>query len=698
MASSYDNDLRLNEMATGDGSGTWGTTTNTNLELIAEAFSYGTEVITTNADTHTTTIADGATDPGRSLYLKYTGTLDSACTITIAPNDISKVWIIENGTSGSQNIIISQGSGANITIPAGDTKVVYSDGAGAGAAFFDAFASLSVVDLKVQDDLTVTDAALVTGVLTTTATQVATGGITSGSDIISDTDSTDSLGSTGVRWLKGWFDTLTAGTLTVGSGSVTDSSGAISFGDENLTTTGIVTAAGTSVFTNLDISGDIDVDGTTNLDVVDIDGAVDMASTLSVGDKVRVGAAADGTGALMTFDSASNSSALQMGNNSGGISPGGVLLYSASSNEFQIYQYTGVVGSETYGSPTFALNSIGAATFTPLSAGGHAVFNEGGIDADFRVESDTETHAFYVDGTNGNVGIGTNADYGDRLTVVPATTATTVAAAKQIQIGESSGNTSYRMQLGYYADPVSSWQSSIQSIAGGNPAGLVLNGDGGNVGIGTTEPAAKFDVRQATINVITGRFVNNTSTNAACLKVQQDGAGSSGPALLVRQDGSGNAITVDSASDGNTVFSVSNAGALSKASGSFKINHPLEAKTDTHHLIHSFIEGPQADNIYRGKVDLVAGSATANIDTVAGMTEGTFVALNREVQCFTTNESNWDAVKGSVSGNILTIESENSESTATISWLVIGERKDQHMYDTDWTDENGKVIVEPIKS
>jgi hypothetical protein len=144
MASTYINDLRLNEMATGDGSGTWGTTTNTNLELIAEAFSYGTEVITTNADTHTTTIADGATDPGRSLYLKYTGTLDSACTITIGPNTVSKVWIIENGTSGSQNIILSQGSGANITIPAGDTKVVYSDGAGAGAAFFDAFASINV--------------------------------------------------------------------------------------------------------------------------------------------------------------------------------------------------------------------------------------------------------------------------------------------------------------------------------------------------------------------------------------------------------------------------------------------------------------------------------------------------------------------------------------------------------------------------
>jgi hypothetical protein len=174
----YVNDLRLKEITTGDESGTWGTSTNTNLELIAEAFSYGTEVITTNADTHTTTIADGSTDPGRSLYLKYTGTLDSACTITIGPNTVSKVWIIENGTSGSQNIIISQGSGADITIPAGDTKVVYSDGAGAGAAFFDAFASLSVVDLKVQDDLTVTDDASIGGDATITGTLGVTGDIT----------------------------------------------------------------------------------------------------------------------------------------------------------------------------------------------------------------------------------------------------------------------------------------------------------------------------------------------------------------------------------------------------------------------------------------------------------------------------------------------------------------------------------------
>jgi len=79
------------------------------------------------------------------------------------------------------------------------------------------------------------------------------------------------------------------------------------------------------------------------------------------------------------------------------------------------------------------------------------------------------------------------------------------------------------------------------------------------------------------------------------------------------------------------------------------------------------------------------------------LTEGTFVALNRCVQAFTNNESNWDNVRGSVTGNTLTIESNDSTSTASISWMVIGERCDHHMMDTEWTDENGKVIVEPVK-
>jgi hypothetical protein len=153
MASVYTNDLRLEEIGSGEQSGTWGNTTNTNLELIAEGLSFGTEAITTNANTHTSTVADGATDPARSMYIKYTGALDSDCTITIAPNSLSRVHFIENattdsGSSGPYNIIITQGSGANVTIPNSAVKVVYLDGAGSGAAVVDALTDLSVPSLS----------------------------------------------------------------------------------------------------------------------------------------------------------------------------------------------------------------------------------------------------------------------------------------------------------------------------------------------------------------------------------------------------------------------------------------------------------------------------------------------------------------------------------------------------------------------
>ena len=173
----YTNDLRLKEIATGDESGTWGTSTNTNLELIAEAFSFGTEAITTNADTHATTIADGSTDEGRSIYLKYTGTLDSACTITLGPNTVSKLWFIENGTSGSQNIIISQGSGANVTIPNGHVKAVYSDGAGSGAAIVDAFTDLNLAGTTTIDVLSASGNATIGGTLGVTGAVTADAGV-----------------------------------------------------------------------------------------------------------------------------------------------------------------------------------------------------------------------------------------------------------------------------------------------------------------------------------------------------------------------------------------------------------------------------------------------------------------------------------------------------------------------------------------
>ena len=136
-------------------------------------------------------------------------------------------------------------------------------------------------------------------------------------------------------------------------------------------------------------------------------------------------------------------------------------------------------------------------------------------------------------------------------------------------------------------------------------------------------------------------------------------------------------------------------GSLTKGSGSFRIPHPLAGLSTTKDLVHSFIEGPQCDNIYRGKIDLVGGTATVNLDTKSDMTAGTFVALNRDVQCFTTNESGWTAVKGSVSGNTLTITAQDNSCTDTVSWMVIGERQDDTIKSSSLTDATGKLIMEP---
>jgi hypothetical protein len=169
MASTYVNDLRLNEMATGDASGSWGTVTNTNLELIGEAFSYGTETIG-DADS-TLTIADGAADAARSFYLKITSSVDLTTTriVTLGPNTVSKVWMIENATTGSQVITIKQGSGATINVPNGQVKMISTDGAGSGGAVLDLLVDVDLTGTTTLVNLNVSGAVDIAGDLTLSA-------------------------------------------------------------------------------------------------------------------------------------------------------------------------------------------------------------------------------------------------------------------------------------------------------------------------------------------------------------------------------------------------------------------------------------------------------------------------------------------------------------------------------------------------
>ena len=150
MASSYTTNFSIEKMGTGDQSGTWGTTTNHNFDILDRIASYKAVAITTNADTHTLTVREASPGSGTEnlqdgMYrvIKFTGALDSNCTVTIAPNSAAAFFIFINattdsGSSGPYSLIFTQGSGANVTVVNGKSAVIYADGAGSGAAVVNA--------------------------------------------------------------------------------------------------------------------------------------------------------------------------------------------------------------------------------------------------------------------------------------------------------------------------------------------------------------------------------------------------------------------------------------------------------------------------------------------------------------------------------------------------------------------------------
>jgi len=219
----YVNNLRLKEIATGDESGTWGTSTNTNLELIGEGLGYGTKEVAADAN-ETFTIPNATADGTRAMYLKFTsaGSLTATRELTLAPNTVSKVWIIENATSGSQIITIKQGAGATVNVANGDRAFVYTDGAGSGAAVFTANPSEVGVGTvtSVATTGTVNGITLTGGTITTTGT-LTLGGTLANVSLTSQITGTLPIANGGTNSTSTTYCSLTAnvsGTLPVANG------------------------------------------------------------------------------------------------------------------------------------------------------------------------------------------------------------------------------------------------------------------------------------------------------------------------------------------------------------------------------------------------------------------------------------------------------------------------------------------------
>jgi hypothetical protein len=250
MASTY-TPAGIELIADGEQSNTWGQTSNTNFELLEEMIT-GIVSIALASTSYTLTTTDGATSNGRHAVVVFTGTPGGTCTVTVSPNDMQKVYFIVNNTD--QTVTMSQGSGANVSVATGKTKVIYCDGAGSGAAVVDisggfdstTLAELgitaSAAELNIMDGVTSTTAELnILDGVTATATELnyndgaSPGTVAASKTIVANASGHVPLGST-------WAVYESSGVLYFSvSGTArakVDSSG-------NLTVSGSITAGGT---------------------------------------------------------------------------------------------------------------------------------------------------------------------------------------------------------------------------------------------------------------------------------------------------------------------------------------------------------------------------------------------------------------------------------------------------------------------
>jgi hypothetical protein len=285
MASTF-SDLGIELMATGENAGTWGTKTNTNLQIVEKAVAGYVEQAVTSGGTTALSITDGdtteSTSVARHAVIKLTGTISGNSIVTV-PDSIEKVYIVTNGTSGAYTVQFKTASGTGITFGVSEktTKLVYSDGTNLVDAGFSGGTDLDGNEL-------ILDADADTSITADTDDQIdiKVGGsdqikITDGA-IIPSTDNDIDLGTSSLEFKDAFFDgTVTAdafaGPLTGDvTGNVSGSAATVTTAAQsNITSLGTLTTLTVDDITingsTISDSGDFTIDGGADI-ILDADG------------------------------------------------------------------------------------------------------------------------------------------------------------------------------------------------------------------------------------------------------------------------------------------------------------------------------------------------------------------------------------------------------------------------------------------
>ena len=162
MTSTYTTNLGIQKPGTGDQSGQWGNTVNTNSDILDAAVN-GVVTLTLSGTSSTLTTTQGSLSNGQYHALYLSGSPSSTHTITLDPNTAQKSYFVSNTTA--QSVVITQGSGGSVTIPAGATAILQSDGGGSTATVFNVADKLVMSAVKITGGVItgITDLAVADG-------------------------------------------------------------------------------------------------------------------------------------------------------------------------------------------------------------------------------------------------------------------------------------------------------------------------------------------------------------------------------------------------------------------------------------------------------------------------------------------------------------------------------------------------------